>query len=65
MDSYDNVIQWLIVEVNDNPPLGTADMAAIVIMVRRTDSDLVVKNDGKRTHTTAMDHYASSLMPTR
>jgi hypothetical protein len=65
MDSYDNVIQWLIVEVNDNPPQGTADMTAIVIMVRRTYGDLVVKNDGKRTHTTAMEHYASSLTPKR
>jgi hypothetical protein len=33
MDSYDNIIQWLIVEVNDNPPLGTTSMTAIVIVV--------------------------------
>jgi hypothetical protein len=46
MGSYDNFIQWLIVEVNDNPPLGTTGMTAIVILVRRTDGAFVVKMIG-------------------
>jgi hypothetical protein len=46
MGSYNNIIQWLIAEVNNNPPLGTTGMTAIVIMVRWTDGAFVVKMKG-------------------
>jgi hypothetical protein len=44
--SYDNVIQWLIVEVNDNSPLGMTGMTAIIVMVWRTDGAFVLKMIG-------------------
>jgi hypothetical protein len=33
MGTYHNVTEWLIVAVNDNPPVGTSDMTTIAVMV--------------------------------
>jgi hypothetical protein len=48
MDTYYNVIERLIVAEDDNPPVGTTSMTAIVIVVRHTDG--VVKITRKHTH---------------
>jgi hypothetical protein len=46
MGSYDNILQWLIVEVNYNPSLGTTSTTAIVVIVWRTDGAFVLKMIG-------------------
>jgi hypothetical protein len=43
MDTYYNVIEWLIVAEDDNPPVGTTGMTTIVVMVRRTDGSVLIK----------------------
>jgi hypothetical protein len=37
MDTYYNVVEWLIVAEDNNPPIGATGMTAIVVLVLRTD----------------------------
>jgi phage terminase large subunit-like protein len=50
MGSYNNTIERLIVAANNNPPVGTTGMTAIVVVGRKTDGTVVVKITRKRTH---------------
>jgi phage terminase large subunit-like protein len=47
MGSYNNTIERLIVAANNNPPVGTTSMTAIVVVGRQTDGTEITR---KHTH---------------